>query len=212
MTNDVEHLSMYLFAYLSVYLLWWNIHSNHLVIWKAVFSYCWIVSILYIQVLYWNMICKYFLHFLVISVWLSLHILPESISYSSHWYYHHSGSSLLGHLPTLASIVVFLLPHLHKDLDWPTVQSANSSQWTFKNAHCIISPPCITSFKGSLFPWHQTQVPDNGPQMPHPHYLIPAHLTGAIFCHSPSCTPCCSHNDLSPQTHRASRPKAFALA
>lgn len=97
---------------------------------------------------------------------------------------------------------------------WTGLQSSlqTAASEHLKNTHCIISPPSITSFKGSLFPWHQTQGPDNGPQMPHPHYLIPDYFTGAIFCHSPSCTPCCSHNDLSPQTHRASRPKAVALA
>lgn len=72
-----------------------------------------------------------------------------------------------------------LASHLQKDWDWTTVQSANSSRWAFKNAHWIISPLCITLYKGSLFPWHNAKAP-NGPC-----YLTLAYFTGCFFYHSP---------------------------
>lgn len=144
-----------------------NYPFKSLAIWKIVLSSSyWVISILYIQVLYRIYDLQIFSpshHILVISVGLPLHILPESISFSFYCYYQHSGSSLLGHPPTLVSTAVFSLPHLRRDLDWPTVQSVNSSWWAFKNAECIISPPCITSFKGSPYRWHQTQASGTGP-------------------------------------------------
>lgn len=74
-----------------------------------------------------------------------------------------------------------LASHLQKDLAWTTVQSANglSSHWASKNAHGIISPLCITSYKGSLLPWHNAKAPNA------PHYLTLAYFTGCFFYHSP---------------------------
>lgn len=48
-----------------------------------------------------------------------------------------------------------------------------------KKAHGIVSPLCITSYKGSFLPWHNAKAPNA------PHYLTLAYFTGCFFYHSP---------------------------
>lgn len=61
-------MSNFSYAYLSlIYHLWWSVCSDHLHIffnWSFLFPYCWVLSVHYIfwiQVLYLDIICKYFL-------------------------------------------------------------------------------------------------------------------------------------------------------